>query len=235
MKTSFWAAAKPPGAAAGPNPRRNYRTAWRLQTVARRRRRDRCHHQWQRDSPTPLPRFSLVLRHRRYSLTDPDVTRDNPGSPPVDRPTRDVTDSDWLAPLNHSPTRHPVGANAPAVVTAIWFRAPRPSVTSRGWPMLRREAERRFAADEPPAQVISELRQTYRDGPAMVPSLRTMRRWFTQARRLARPSTDRRAQSRPPAPAARANPYRRPLVDLLITGVAYPSTTYPRHATRRGP
>lgn len=63
MKTSFWAAAKPPGAAAGPNPRRNYRTAWRLQTVARRRRRDRCHHQWQRDSPTPLPRFSLVLRH----------------------------------------------------------------------------------------------------------------------------------------------------------------------------
>ena len=114
-------------------------------------------------------------------------------------------------------------------------RAERHQPGSYSWPMLRREAERRFAAGEPPAQVISELRQTYRDGPAMVPSLRTMRRWFNQARWLARPSTDRRAQSRPPAPSARANPYWRPLVDLLITGVAYPFTTYPRHAPRRGP
>lgn len=103
---------------------------------------------------------------------------------------------------------------------------------SYSWPMLRREAERRFAAGEPPAHVISELRDTYRDGPAMVPSIRTMRRWFTQARWLASPSTNRRMPSRPPGTRARSETPWRPLVDLILTGVAYPSTTYPRHAPR---
>lgn len=55
---------------------------------------------------------------------------------------------------------------------------------SYSWPKLRQEAERRFAAGECPRSVITELRQTYRDGPAMVPSVRTMRRWFTEARWL---------------------------------------------------
>lgn len=103
---------------------------------------------------------------------------------------------------------------------------------SYSWPMLRREAERRFAAGEPPAHVISELRENHRDGPAMVPSIRTMRRWFTQARWLASPSTNRRKPSRPPGTPARTDSPWRPLADLILTGVAYPSTTYPRHAPR---
>jgi hypothetical protein len=103
---------------------------------------------------------------------------------------------------------------------------------SYSWPMLRREAERRFAAGEPPAQVIAELRQTYRDGPAMVPSLRTMRRWFTQARWLASASNNRRRQSRPPATPVRSHADWRPLIDLILRGVAYPATAYPRHSPR---
>ena len=67
---------------------------------------------------------------------------------------------------------------------------------SYSWPLLRQEAERRFAAGQPPGTVITELRKSYADGPAMVPSIRTMRRWFTQARWLAparqtRPRSDR--------------------------------------------
>jgi hypothetical protein len=53
---------------------------------------------------------------------------------------------------------------------------------SYSWPALRREAERRFAAGEPPVDVIADLRRTFGDGPATVPSVRTMRRWFSQAR-----------------------------------------------------
>ena len=65
---------------------------------------------------------------------------------------------------------------------------PRSRPGSYSWPVLRREAERRFAAGEPPNQVIAELRRDHRDGPAMVPSVRTMRRWFSQARWLMQPS-----------------------------------------------
>jgi hypothetical protein len=53
---------------------------------------------------------------------------------------------------------------------------------SYAWPELRREAERRFAAGDDPRTVIDELRSRYCAGPAVVPSPRTMRRWFTQAR-----------------------------------------------------
>jgi hypothetical protein len=55
---------------------------------------------------------------------------------------------------------------------------------SYSWPMLRAEAEQRFAAGEPPAKVISELRARHRDDHALAPSIRTMRRWFTQGRWL---------------------------------------------------
>ena len=55
---------------------------------------------------------------------------------------------------------------------------------SHTWPKLRREAEQRFAAGETPALVIDELRHDYGDGPAIVPSVRTMRRWFAQGRWL---------------------------------------------------
>lgn len=53
---------------------------------------------------------------------------------------------------------------------------------SYSWPKLRKTAERRFAAGEDPALVIADLRAHYADGPAMVPSIRTMRRWFTDGR-----------------------------------------------------
>ena len=53
---------------------------------------------------------------------------------------------------------------------------------SYSWPRLRREAEQRFAAGDDPAAVIDELRARHRDAAADVPSLRTMRRWFTQGR-----------------------------------------------------
>jgi hypothetical protein len=52
------------------------------------------------------------------------------------------------------------------------------------WPWLRETAERRFADGEAPDHVIADLRANYRDGPAMVPSVRTMRRWFVQGRWL---------------------------------------------------
>ena len=55
---------------------------------------------------------------------------------------------------------------------------------SHTWPKLRREAEQRFAAGEPPAIVIDELRGSYRDAAAIIPSVRTMRRWFAQGRWL---------------------------------------------------
>lgn len=87
---------------------------------------------------------------------------------------------------------------------------------SYSWPMLRREAERRFATGEPPAAVITDLRENYRDGPAMVPSIRTMRRWFTQARWLATPPTNRRNQPRPMRP--QTDSQWRPLVDVILTG-----------------
>ena len=55
---------------------------------------------------------------------------------------------------------------------------------SYSWPVLRREAEQRFAAGADPRQVIQELRDRHADCPAMAPSPRTMRRWYTQARWL---------------------------------------------------
>lgn len=52
---------------------------------------------------------------------------------------------------------------------------------SYAWPHVRRAAEDRFAAGEPPQRVMTELRAAHQ-GDAHVPSLRTMRRWFIEAR-----------------------------------------------------
>ena len=103
---------------------------------------------------------------------------------------------------------------------------------SYSWPQLRREAERRFAAGEPPALVITELRQNHRDGPAMVPSIRTMRRWFTQARWLETTSNNHRSNSRVPGPDGRSSSLWKPFVDLRSTGVAYPTQSHPRPVPR---
>ncbi len=80
---------------------------------------------------------------------------------------------------------------------------------SYSWPVLRREAEQRFAAGHDPRHVIQELRARHADCPAMAPSARTMRRWYTQARWLT-PS--------PPGPrqARRARRRRVPAAFALI-------------------
>lgn len=53
---------------------------------------------------------------------------------------------------------------------------------SYSWPRLRAEAEWRFAAGEDPRVVIAELRDRHENDSARAPSVRTMRRWYTQAR-----------------------------------------------------
>jgi hypothetical protein len=105
---------------------------------------------------------------------------------------------------------------------------------SYSWPVLRREAERRFATGEPPAEVILELRRTYRDGPAMVPSVRTMRRWYTQARWMASAPRDRRHGPRQPVPRVGAKSRWQPLIELILTGYAYPVAPAP-HSRQRDP
>lgn len=58
---------------------------------------------------------------------------------------------------------------------------------SYSWPRLRAEAERRFSAGEAPDRVIDELRAQAAGGDAIVPSVRTMRRWFGDGRWLQPP------------------------------------------------
>jgi hypothetical protein len=76
----------------------------------------------------------------------------------------------------------------------------RPLPGSYSWPRARAEAERRYAAGEDPRAVIADLRRRYSDGDASPPSVRTMRRWHTQARWLRRTTNDA------PAPARRRGP-----------------------------
>jgi hypothetical protein len=66
---------------------------------------------------------------------------------------------------------------------------------SYSWPVLRREAEQRFAQGHDPRHVIQELRDRHTDCPALAPSARTMRRWYTQARWLTPPTATSRADT----------------------------------------
>lgn len=66
---------------------------------------------------------------------------------------------------------------------------------SYSWPVMRAKAERRFAAGEPPRTVIFELRRHHEGGDAIVPSVRTMRRWFCEARWLAPPAPNQDSTS----------------------------------------
>ena len=88
---------------------------------------------------------------------------------------------------------------------------------SYSWPRLREEAERRFATGECPKAVITDLRQGNRDGPAVVPSIRTMRRWFSEARWLAT------SKPRPGRPGRRSyripSKYLRPGAGTLPRGM----------------
>jgi hypothetical protein len=84
---------------------------------------------------------------------------------------------------------------------------------SYAWPTLRREAEERFAAGEPPAAVIAGLRRRHAGDHARVPSERTMRRWFAEGRWLSRPEAKRAPAGRPhagPARSGAAQPPPRP-------------------------
>ena len=60
--------------------------------------------------------------------------------------------------------------------------APRDRPASYSWPALRRDAERRFAAGEPPRRVMEDVRAQAAAGPAVPPSPRTLRRWFRERR-----------------------------------------------------
>jgi hypothetical protein len=72
---------------------------------------------------------------------------------------------------------------------------------SYSWPSLRAEAERRFAAGESPRDVIADLRKQQPGERALVPSLRTMQRWFADGRWLdLPPDPPPRPDPAPPAP-----------------------------------
>jgi hypothetical protein len=55
---------------------------------------------------------------------------------------------------------------------------------SYAWPRLRYEAERAFAVGESVLATITALRERHGQDHATVPSIRTMRRWFSQGRWL---------------------------------------------------
>jgi hypothetical protein len=69
--------------------------------------------------------------------------------------------------------------------TATPFTRARPG--SYAWPRLRREAEERFARGESVGATIDRLRERHARDHAKVPSVRTMRRWFSQGRWLRPP------------------------------------------------
>ena len=94
---------------------------------------------------------------------------------------------------------------------------------SYSWPRLRGEAERRFAAGDPPHTVIAELRERLATSEAVAPSVRTMRRWFTQARWLrgGTPGTARDGDLRP-RKLWRPSPLTIEKLDLLYGFLAYP-------------
>lgn len=81
-------------------------------------------------------------------------------------------------------------------------RAPRPG--SYSWPVLRQEAEARFAGGEPPARVIADLRARHARDTANAPSRRTMQRWFAEGRWLSGGPTP----GRPDAPRPSHGPVR---------------------------
>jgi hypothetical protein len=59
---------------------------------------------------------------------------------------------------------------------------------SYAWPRLRREAEHAFARGERVLTTILRLRERHAHDHAVVPSIRTMRRWFSQGRWLRYPA-----------------------------------------------
>jgi hypothetical protein len=67
--------------------------------------------------------------------------------------------------------------------------APRHKPGSYAWPLLRREAEEAFARGDAILTTINRLRERHRRDHARVPSVRTMRRWFSDCRWLRHPDS----------------------------------------------
>jgi hypothetical protein len=65
--------------------------------------------------------------------------------------------------------------------------APRQRPGSYSWPALRREAEELFRQGVHPDTVIKQLRRRHAQDYATAPSIRTMRRWFTDRRWMTAP------------------------------------------------
>jgi hypothetical protein len=74
-------------------------------------------------------------------------------------------------------------------VKAIAHAPVRSRPGSYAWPRLRAEAESAFAGGERVLAAITRLRERHAHDHAKVPSVRTMRRWFSQGRWLRLPST----------------------------------------------
>jgi len=71
-----------------------------------------------------------------------------------------------------------------AAVRATATRLTRARPGSYAWPRLRREAEDRFARGDGVIATIDRLRDRHARDHAKVPTVRTMRRWFSQGRWL---------------------------------------------------
>ncbi|MDX6563777.1 MAG: hypothetical protein QOD65_3591 [Gaiellales bacterium] len=75
-----------------------------------------------------------------------------------------------------------------AAIRATGGALPRARPGSYAWPRLRREAERCFARGDRILGTIFRLRARHLLDHATVPSIRTMRRWFSDGRRLRLPA-----------------------------------------------
>jgi hypothetical protein len=103
-------------------------------------------------------------------------TEDRRGSPPPDAPS----------PVGARPGSRPGdgGKSLPRYGSAGTEARPRPG--SYAWPELRQAAETAFAAGQPTGLAIAAFRRIHDNGAAHPPSPRTMRRWHTERRWMAR-------------------------------------------------
>ncbi len=75
-----------------------------------------------------------------------------------------------------------------AAIRTNGTRQTRPRPGSYAWPKLRQEAEAAFARGAHVLTTITQLRARHAQSDAKVPSIRTLRRWFSQGRWLRLPT-----------------------------------------------
>lgn len=101
---------------------------------------------------------------------------------------------------------------------------------SYSWPLLRLHAESLFAKGHDPNVVIERLRHMYRESFAQVPSICTMRRWFTQARWLTDPARWKTAYALRAVVrrnGGRKNSHRRSFLDITFQHFPHPHDRRP--------